>query len=617
MDDEPGVFPPLEPVPSRTRWFLRIVGRLRQGVTAERAQAEMTGIARRIAAANLGIDKRQGILISSMHRHVVQDATASAPLLAGAAAFVLLVACANVSSLLLARGAGRGRELATRAALGATRGRLVRQLLTESIVTALIGGALGLGLAYAVLPALAAIAPQWSSYFSRLQDNGLRIDASVLWFTCGVSLAAAVLFGALPALRNTDDALRATARSRSGGASNILLIVEVALSFVLLAGAGLMLNSLHHLGGIDPGFRADGLLTLGVSLPDGQYKTPESKTDYLARARGRLGRLPGARGVAAADDLPLTLSYSTSPFAVDDQPGTERQATFRTVTPEYFRVTGITMLAGRPFADADGPQAPAVAVVNEAFVKAFLADRSALDTALVVPRLTFEHGSAGTETQSVPERVQIVAVIADARQMWVDVPARPEILVPFAQRPQDAVRFVIRAAHGIEPASLVAQARSALREINRDVPVTEVRTMTEWIGRGFAANRFILALVGIASLVALALSAAGLYGMVSHSVARRSHEIAVRLAVGAPASSVIGGLARQHMAWVLVGLAAGWAGAAASTRLIARYLYGVTATDGPTYVTVAALLAGVALIAVAIPALRVTAVDPVTVLRSE
>ncbi len=616
LQSEPDVFVPMEAVPYRTSWFLRVVGRLRPGVMAAQAQAEMDAIGRRIVEANPELDARQGIKVDPLHRYVVQGAGTIALLLGGAAAFLLLIACANVANLLLARGAGRGRELSIRVALGASRARLVRQLLTESMLTAFAGGALGLGLAYVTLPLLAAMAPEWTPFFSRVQDNGVRLDGTVLAFTGALCLLSAIAFGIAPALKATRPVGSTAAHGRTSRSASVLVAVEVALSFVLLTGAGLMLNSLYRLLSVDPGFRTHGLQTMTVSLPEKQYPDDASRAAYVARAVDRLRALSGVDSVAVVSSPPLTGEYSTNGFRIEGPPAREGEAEFQSVSADYFRAMGIPVLRGRALAAGDRAGSPAVAVVNGAFARQYM-NGEPIGRAIVVSRVVAQHTDAGMVLVNAPQRVEVVGLVGNVRQLGLDVPPRPEVLMPYGQRPVDSLTLVVRPVEGLPPRSLVRGARAELARLDPDLPLTDVLTMDEWIMKGTAPSRFVFAMVGIFAAIALMLAAFGIYGVVAHAVSRRSHEIAVRLALGARPAAVVGLVTVQHLRWLAGGVVAGAGGATACARLLERYLFGVRPIDAATYTAAGLLLLAIAFAADIVPALRIAAIQPAEVLKSE
>ena len=617
LDQEPDVLVPMKPVATREAFFLRVIGRLRPGVSLEAARTEMRHVGEAIVRAHPELDPRQGVSVVSMREVVVQRASTMSLLLIGAVAFLLLIACVNVANLLLARGAGRGQELAIRVAVGANRLRLVRQLLTESVLMAGIGAIGGLALAYVCLPALAATAPPWTPFFSRVQDNGVNLNPSVLAFTAFASLVSALLFGVVPALRTTRSVSSRARDSGVGRLSRVLIAVEMALAFVLLAGAGLTVNSLHRLLGMNPGFRASGLLTLSVELPELTYASDPSRTAYAARALDVLGSMPGVESVTQVTALPLTGNFSTRNFRIGTDARTDGQAQYQPVSPGYFHTLGVTLLRGREFRDGDQDGTPLVAIVNRAFVARYLGGVEPLGTSLQLSRSVLKQGPAGEQWTSVPRMAEVVGVASDVSQLDLDAAARPEIYLPYTQWPGSEISFVVRANDGAWSSALVNQAVAALRGVDTDLPVTDVRTMDDWIRERTAPSRFVLALLGLFALLALVLAASGTFAVVSHAVSRRRREIAVRMALGARAPSVVRMVLTQHAAWVAVGVACGVAGATAATRLLTDYLVGVTPVDVPTYTVVGVVLLLVAAAANVWPAARAAAVPPGQVLKNE
>ncbi len=622
--DEPDLVIPLEPDADRGRFELSVVARLLSGVTREQAQAEVDRIAVRIAGQNPEVDRRQGFRLIPLHQAVTQGTKKTALVLFGAVVFLLLIACANVANLLVARGVGREREIAIRLAIGASRQRLLRQMLTESGVLALLGGGLGLLLAYGALPLLAAIAPAQTSFLNRIQDNGITVNGAVLAFTVAISATAAVLFGILPAVRSTRPMPSSAAtgwasssgagRTRSAGA---LVAIEVALSFVLLAGAGLMVTTLWRLLAVDPGFRTERLLTMSVSLPEARYPDGASQSAYVTQALDRLRRLPGVRSAAATSLLPMRRESWSIPFDVDGPRPLSGQASFHTVSAAYFETMGIPVLRGRSFTEADRAGAVPVAIVSRRMEQRYWPGGSAIGRTLTVDGPT---PPADTTAPSAARlHLEIVGVVGNVRQLGLDDDPRAEFFTPAAQwgvgNKFNGMTFVLRTM-GVPTAALANRAVDEMHTVDADQPITDVKTMDELIAADTASPRFVLVLIGLFALTAIVLAAFGIYGVVSHTVARRTGEVAVRLALGARPAEVVGLVARQHLAWVAGGVVAGVLGALALTRLLASQLFGVQPIDIPTYAAAAALLALVAIVAAVVPASRAARVEPAAVLRN-
>jgi len=614
---EPDVFVPIERSSYRSSYFVSVLARLRPGVTRERAQAEMNAVAAQMARENAQVDRRQGVLVDPLHRYVVQNARGTTLLLLGAVAFLLLIACANVANLLLAGAVGREREMSIRVAVGASRARLVRQVLTESVLLAVAGAGLGTLLAFFVLPLVADLAPQGTAILTRVRDNGVRVNGTVLSFTLGASFAAAILFGIIPALRCTKP-IASSARATGGRrVSGVLVAVEVALSFVLLAGASLMLNSLWRLWNVDPGFRTDNLVTMGISLPEGRYKADADIAAYYASALRGLAALPGVQSAAAVASLPMTRDPgAVNAFRIegDSRPG---RAAFNQVSGGYFRALGIAVLQGREFSDADRAGTPGVAVVNRSLARKYWAETTVVGQVLIADRVIIERAGGEVHMRNLPQRFEIVGVVADNRQLGLDDDAsRPMVYVPCEQRPSAAMVLVARTAQPPDAAE-IEQVRDRITRIDPDVPVLDLQTMHQLMAADSAPRRFVFALLAVFALVALVLAAFGVAGVVTHAVARRAPEIAVRLALGAQPAGVVRQIAREHLAWILAGLAAGVPAAWGVTRVLASQMFGVSCTDGPTFVAAGLVLTSVGVAADLLPALRATRISPASVLRAE
>ncbi len=613
---EPDVFVPIERSRYRTSYSVSVMARLKRGVTREVAQAEMNAVAARIVSANADVHRRQGVLIDPLHDFVVHNARGTGLMLLGAVAFLLLIACANVANLLLASAVGREREIAIRLAIGASRRRLVRQLLTESVLFALAGAALGLLIASVVLPLIAGIAPA-GTFLTRVQDNGIRLNLAVVWFTVGASVSAAVLFGTLPALRATRPMRSSSASPATHRLSGALVSVEVALSFVLLVGAALMMNSLWRLLTVDPGFRMANLLTIGISLPETKYDSDARVAEYHLSVMQRLSAIPGIESAAAVASLPITRDPgAVNSFRIEETGRTGRAA-FNEVSAGYFRTMGIAMIQGREFSHADRGGAPGVAIVNRAMARKYWPGQNPLGQVIVADRVIFDHVAGEVRMHNSAQRVEIIGVAGDTRQLGLDDDGpRPMVFLPFTQRPPAALAFVVRTRHPLT-LDVVREATDRVSGVDRDVPILDVKTMDQLITIDSAPRRFVFVLVGVFAVVALLLAALGVGGVVAHAVARRTPEVAVRLALGARPIAVAGLLARQHLAWMLGGLAIGVPAAWGLTRLLSYQLFGVTPTDLPTFIAAALVLVSVGVAANLVPASRAMRIAPAAVLRAE
>lgn len=605
--ESPDLWVPLRPSPEYQGRSLAVFGKLAPGVTLEGAQAEMTALAGRLAAER-EYDEGWSANVVALHEQVVGEARTPLLVLLGAVGFLLIIACANVTHLLLARAALRRDELALRVALGAGRGRLVRQGLTESLVLAALAAGLGTLLAGWGTRALVLLHPDGIPRAAELS-----MDARALAIAVGVSLVAALLSGLLPALRasrqHPAELMGSGGRVTASAGRNlrrVLIAGEVALSLALLVGAGLLGRSLLHLHAVDPGFDPEGRLTFRVALPnDARLEDPEV-VDFFSRLVSRVGSLPGAGPAAAALTLPFGgLGIGTS-FLVEGHPDPGRAdrpvADVRPVTPGYFEALGIRFLAGRDFDGRDRPDAPRPYIVNETLARTWWPGESALGKELRV--------SLG---EMLPGRV--VGVVEDVRLKSLGEPPRGTIYMPHAYLPADGMYVVVRAVS--DPAGLVGMVRGAVSEMGRDLPVHDVATLEERIEGSLAAERFRTVLLGVFAGLALLLAAAGLYGVVSHSGAQRTREIAIRMAIGARAREVLRQVLRESLVPTLAGVAAGLLAALFLTRLLGSLLFALDPLDPVTLLGTVAVLVATSVLAAWLPAWRATRVDPARVLRAE
>jgi putative ABC transport system permease protein len=586
--------------------FLRSVARLKPGVTVQQAEAELDAIGKQLETAYPDYNKGWGVNLVPMHEQIVGDIRPVLLVLLAAVAFVLLIACANVANLLLSRAASRQKELALRAALGASRPRLVRQMLTESVLLAIMGGALGVLLAYWGIHALIAFAPD---NIPRL--NEIKIDPRVLLFTFGISLLTGIIFGLVPALQSSrpdlNDALKEGARGSSGGnrlVRNLFVVAEMALAFVLLIGAGLMLRSFSQLHQVKTGFETENVLTMRVQLPSAKYGQPQQRAEFFKRAEERLAALPGVKSVGAISYLPLTgLATSTSfnlaskPLPPSESPATE----VRPITPGYFTAMGISLLKGRAFDERDGANSRVV-IINETLARKFFPGQDPIGQQLIVR----------WEPDFVDE---IIGVVGDIKETALEQEPNPAVYWPHPREPYQFMNFVIRSA--IDPASLTAAATREIHALDPDQPVADVRTLEQVVAKSIARPRFNTLLLAIFAGVALVLASVGLYGVMNYSATQRTHEVGIRMALGATRTDIIKLVVGNGMMLTVIGIGLGVAASLILTRVMASLLFGVTATDVPTFLGVSAVLAAVALIANYIPARRATRVDPVIALRYE
>jgi predicted permease len=598
---------------ARGSFWLTIVGRLKPGVTRAAAQSEMDAIAGRLEKAypsNAGI----GIRLVPMHEEVVGDVKRPLLILLGAVCFVLLIACANVANLLLTRAASRQRELAIRAALGANRGRLVRQLLTESLVLGLLGGGAGLMLAAFGTDLLQTLAP---AELPRLSN--IAIDRLVLAYAAGASVFTSLLFGLVPALHasrrdsggHLKEGGRAGTEGRRGGHVRAAIAVgELAIALVLLVGAGLLIRSFIALNHEDPGFATRGVLALRLQLPAATYGEPARVTGFFAELVERLDALPGVESAGAGSSLLLSRLPSSGGISIEGRPPLPANAQdipipYDSVTPEYFTTLQIPLRRGRMFTRADGPQSQQVVMVNEAFVRRFFPGQDPLGR-----RVTFSDPS-----QPATRWQTIVGVVADTKRAGFDRKPWAETYFPMAQSP-DPRAFVLLRTNG-DPMTLVAAAQAAVWSIDRNQAIASISTVPELLAQRELTRRFMTLLLGVFASVALVLAIIGTYGVIAHATAQRTQEIGIRIALGADRRTILRMVLAGGLRIAASGLAIGVFGALALTQVLSGLLFGVSARDPLTFVLVPGALLLVALAACWIPARRAMQVEPLIALRGE
>ena len=596
---------------SHRKTALAVIARLKPQFSLEQAQAEATGFAERLKRQYPDANRDKGMRVIGLHQHVIGRARLTLLVLQGAVGFVLLIACANVANLLLVRAAARQKEIAIRAALGAGRGRVVRQLLTESLLLAMLSGSLAL------------LASFWSVNLLRktLPDNLPRadeigIEGYVFGFLFLISLVAGVLFGLLPALQssrlNLSDALKEGTRSHGGIGShrihNLLVVSEVALALALLIGAGLMLRSFVRLVSVDPGINTQNVLTIDIRLPRSKYQPPQ-QTAFFQQLLERLPALPGAQSAGAVYPMPLSgtdeglgLSIEGLPLA---DPRQWRAVGPRIVGGDYFKTLQIQVKSGRVFTDSDGRDTPPVVVINEMLAREYWPNQDPIGK-----RISFD------SRDGLPLWREIIGVVEDVRYLGLDHGLEPEIYIPFIQFGGPWPATLVVRANGA-PRSLITAIRKEVQAMDKDQPISNIHTLDELLENSVSQPRFNLSSLGIFAGVALALAAVGIYGAMSYLVAQRTHEIGVRMALGAQPRDVLKMVVGQGLRLVLIGLGTGLAGALALTRLLRNLLFGVSATDPLTFAIIAVLLLLVALSACWIPARRATKLDPTIALRSE
>jgi predicted permease len=593
---------------------LNVVGKARAGATPRQVQSEIETIGRRLQAQYPATNTGVGFWIRPMHENMVGDLKTALLVLLGAVGCVLLIACANVANLLLARAATRAKEISIRTALGASRSRIVRQLLTESLLLSVLGGGTGLLLAMWGVDALVAASP---ADIPRITDVGL--NARVVLFTAGVAVLTGVVFGLAPALQaskaDLTDALKEGGKGAADGSRrnrlrSALVVVEIALSLVLLVGAGLLAQSFARLLDVTPGLDPKNLLTMDVVARSSRLPTDEARVQFLENFLERARAVQGVESVALIDILPLGGSFEAYTFNVEGRapfpPGQAPAADRRIVSPGYHQTARIPLVKGRLLSDQDRAGAQRVMLINETFARRIFAGEEPVGR-----RLAFGDG------QNAIVR-EIVGVVGDVRHAGLEEEAGLEYYLPFAQSPQfTRTTVVARAAAGTDPTPLAAPLRAIVREADREAPVYNVRTMEQLLSKSVARRRFNMVLLGSFAVAALLLAALGIYGVMAYSVTQRTHEIGVRVALGARPADVLRMIVGQGMLLAGLGVAAGLACALALTRVMRSLLYGVSATDPVTFGGVALVLAAVALVSCYLPARRATKVDPMVALRYE
>jgi putative ABC transport system permease protein len=592
-------------LPRDNQW-LRVVGRLKPGVTVEQAQEEMNRIAER-QREQFQYHRNMGMHVDlfPMQADIVSHARPTLLALLGTVMFVLLIACANVANLLLARASSRRREMAIRAALGAGPGRIVRQMLTEGLVLAIGGGLAGLALARAGIAALVALGPA-----DLPRADGIAIDGIVLAFTTIVSVLAALAFAlgpALSALAPVTDLLndRQTGRRRSGLGGPVV-VVEVALSLVLLIGAGLMVRSFQQLVRVDPGFQAERVLTFGLALPFPRYPDPAARTRFFEQVESRIQSLPGVQRIGGVFPMPLGGRLWTGPYGRDTDPvdeWTKNEANFRAITPGYFDAMGTRLLKGRGFTPVENRENAEVVVVDRR-----LADR-------VWPGVDPVGRLLGVDLFGTRSMRRVIGVVEHIRHETIAADSRETIYLPYRAFPFPPLTLAVKTA--MEPSSLTDAIVREVHAIDPNLAVYGMRTLDSYVERSLAPTRFAMTLMGAFALVALLLAAIGLYGVLSYMVGQRSHEIGVRMALGAARRSVLEMIVGRGLGLAALGIAVGTIAALGLTRAIADMLYGVSPTDPVTFAAVAGFLFAVVLLACLVPAYRATRVDPLVSMRAE
>ena len=598
-------------------WLL-VMGRLKPGVTLQQANANMAAVTRNIALAHPVSAKGWTASVEPFRNNFLSDDTKRGLwLLLGAVGFVLLIACANVANLLLARGSARRRELAVRTSLGASRWQIARQLLTESVVLALIGGVLGVALAAALLAVVVALMPE---YMLPTEAN-IRLNVPVLLFTLATCGLAGILFGAAPAWHaartNVNDTLKEGGRSQRGGGNrlrHVLVVLEFALALTLLSGGGLAIHSLYTLTNRDLGFRTEGLLTFSLPMSDDRFAAPAEIPAFYERLIERIESLPGIVSASVSTGMPVRGTNFGMQFdrrsKPEPDPGRRQGAGFNMATPGYFETFGIRIARGRAFTDQDRAGGVPVAIVNETFVRQYLKDIDPLTERLAVQQLL-----PGVQQLGPPVEWQIVGVYRDVRNAGPGQDGFPEIVVPFSQSPWTSASVAVRTSGN--PTHLQKSIEAVIQSVDPDLPMADVRTMEQIVSQSMVTDRFNTVLFGSFAVAGLLLAAFGIYGVMSFVVAQRTHEIGLRMALGAERSHILRHVMREGLVSAVIGALVGSAGAFFVARTMRGIVSGIGEGDVVPFMIVLALLMTTAIAACFAPAARAASVDPMVALRED
>ena len=608
------VWTPMAMDPATTERTNRSVGvfaRLKRGVTAQQAQVEMTGIATRLARQYPQANEDWSVRVVPLHQLVSGLVTAPLMMLLGAVGLLLLLACANVANLLLAKAGARQREIAVRTALGAGRWRIVRQLLTESVILSLAGGLLGLVLARWSIGVLRGFIPDM---FALMQH--MSIDNRVMAFTFGVSLVTGLVFGAIPAIRisrtDLNSTLKATGRTLAGGSQklrSVLVVAELVIALVLSVAAGLMARSFVRLMAVSPGLRTNGVLTMQLSLPPARYPDDDKKALMIANVVERVGRLPGVESVGGIDFLPFRNSFLNSrmsvwPYRVDGRPavreGQEPLADLRAITPGFFTAMGIPLHQGRYFNDHDTRTGPGVVIVNEALARLQMRGENPLGKRLRLP------------PWNEPAR-EVVGVVADVKLYGLDWNVEPAIFVPHTQKSGFSMSLAVHSP--VDPGVLAASIRREVEALDAQQPIADVRTMAAVISDSTMLRRLAMGLISAFAVLALVLASVGIYGLMAYSVSQRTHEIGLRMALGARGIDLLRQIVGRGVLIGLIGVGLGTLGALGVARMLKSFLFGIASTDPVILVGIPVALLGITVVASYIPARRASKVDPMEALR--
>jgi putative ABC transport system permease protein len=589
---------------------LSAIGVLKPGVTIESARAEMNALGSRLEQQYPDFNQGWGITLVPLHKQFSGDLKPALMILLIAVGFVLLIACANVANLLMARSVARQREFAIRAALGAGRLRLLRQLLTESVLLALAGCAIGLLVARWGVDALLAISPR-----DLLSFSTVAIDKRVLGFALALAVLTSLIFGLLPALESsrptTSESLKEGGRGTTAGRAhrvlNWFVVAQVALSLMLLIGSGLMIKSFMRLQAVNPGFDPSNVLTASVTLPRAKYSETPKRIEFFQQLLARVRQLPGTSAVGAASAPPFMGLGAATGFDIEGQPvlpAAQKPTTdVRVVDPDYFKTMSIPVLKGRTFTDREETQESRVVIISDALARQYFPNDNPLGKRITI----------SMKEQNDP--CEIIGVVGDVKMRGLDIPTRPMVYWPHAELPYLSMTVVVR-TNG-SAAAVAGALEREVRALDKDQPISDVRTMKEWLSDSIARARFATLLLGIFAVVALMLASLGIYGVMAYSVTQRTNEIGIRMALGASRANVVRLVFRRGLLLALSGVGLGLIGSLGLTRVLAGLLFGVSVTDPAIFGLVPIILLTVATAAVYLPARRATKVDPLVALRYE
>ncbi|MFY9571738.1 MAG: ABC transporter permease [Blastocatellia bacterium] len=610
IEQPPGLWAPLtfdaDQLATRDGRYLRTIARLKPGFRLAQAQVGMESIAQALQQAYKE-NENYSVTVMPLHQQIVGTVKPALLILLGAVGFVLLIACANVANLLLARATARQKEIAIRLAMGTTRLRLVRQFLTESILLAFLGGAVGLLLAYWGVGLIVQAVPDGIP-----RATEISISGQGLGFTMGISMLTGILFGLIPALQSSKldlgEVLKEGSRSSAafGGPTRSFLVVsEITLALVLLICAGLMIKSFLHLVSVSPGFNPENVIAMRIALPSSEYGQGHQKVSFFKQLVGRIENLPGVLSAGVATNVPLSGSNMLFTFTVEGRPpvpGEDRSAQFHAISPNYFRVMGIPILKGRGFTEEGIENAPSVVIINETLARRFFPDQDPLGSKLKI-----------TSGKTVVR--EIVGVVQDVKHSSLDAESHADVYVPYFQNPSSFMTLVARTSS--DPTTMVAVLKSQVWELDKDQPIDSVNTVEQLLSNSIARPSFYAKLLAIFAAMALLLAAMGIYGVMSFWVAQRTHEIGIRMALGAQKRDVLVLVARQALSLALAGVVLGLLLAVAVTRIMTSLLYQVSSFDPLTFFAISFLAIAIALLASFLPAHRATKIDPMLALRYE